>query len=70
MKIKPLNAHHRILIGLLALAFMLGVLNFAPVASAERICDGGCIYWNQHYGCLVYQVCCVEDNGSYECWQF
>jgi hypothetical protein len=66
MKIKPLNAHQRILTGLLALAVMLVLLNFAPVASAERICETGCINWNSHFGCVEYLTCCYDD-GTYDC---
>jgi hypothetical protein len=67
MKLTLDAAHRRILTGLLALSFMLVLLNFAPVASAERICETGCVNWNSHFGCLEYLTCCSYDDGSYSC---
>ena len=71
-KIRSLFAHHRLLTSVLALVVSLGALYFSPVVAADpgRQCDGGCINWNIRDGCVVYQTCCVYDDGSYECWQF
>ena len=71
-KIPSVLSRFRLLLSVLALAVALCGLYFSPVAASEpaRECDGGCIGWDATNGCTVYQVCCVYDGGSYQCWQF
>ena len=71
MTLRSLLWRFRLPLNALALAAVL-TLYFSPVVSADpaRECEGWCINWNERFGCVVYQVCCVYDDGSWECWQF
>ena len=68
MKVFSVLYRFRLTINLLALAVVLSALFLSPV-KAGRECEGGCISWNDRLGCLVYQTCCVEENGSWSCTQ-
>jgi hypothetical protein len=70
-KIRSVLSRLRLFINVLALGVVFGCLYVLPVsADPGRECDGGCIAWDAVNGCSRYQVCCVYDGGSYQCWQF
>ena len=62
----------RFAVNVLALVFALGALYASPTAGnvPPRECEGGCIGWDAANGCTTYQVCCVYEGGSYQCWRF
>jgi hypothetical protein len=64
MKTNLVRSRHRLLIAnVLALLIVLAALGASPAYANAPNCDGGCINWDAHYGCLESVWCCVSDCG-------
>ncbi len=64
-------SRYRLITHLLALTALLFALAIPP-ARAQRIgtlCEPGCVWWEEGWGCLDCENCCSDSNnpGWYRC---
>ena len=72
-KVRSVLSRYRLMINVLALAFVLGVMAGPAAADDDfelviEVCQTGCTHWNQGTGCVYCQKCCAQGD-YYRCWQ-